>query len=66
MNQFVIGVILVIIASWFCTSAYMDYTTISKFTEIQQTLFNAKIVIGGFTQGVAMFLQFYGCENEKS
>jgi hypothetical protein len=58
MDQFVIGIILAIFASWFGVSAYDSYVTIAEFSEMQQTLFNAKIAFAGLLTLIAIILQF--------
>jgi hypothetical protein len=58
MNQFVIGIILIIIAGWFGSSAYNMWLTIPEFTEIQQTIMNAKCAFGFLFTLVAIVLQF--------
>lgn len=68
MNQFVIGIILIIVAGWCGAAAANDYMTITRFTEIQQTMFNAKMAFCFLFTLVAVVLQFREVVfiNEKS
>jgi hypothetical protein len=56
VTAFIIGIVLMIFAAWCFVSAYHYNVAIEQFTEMQQTMFNARLALGSLFIAAALFI----------